>query len=376
MSSKGKTPKKKSGSYKPKKRKSISPLQNSELSSGTKDSQSGSSEPLSGQWSLYSTSPINEQQKKRVHIAGPKYYEYNPFIDNLNNLSTMSLNFPQMPYGGSINMQSPPPFGAGAQYTGPSMAPNTLPPPSWATEIMEDIKSIKSSMTKIDNIEKMVNKMTVKVDTLEKQVKTIDTRVNDVEKSKEFLSDAYEDTKTKLKSADSDLKKLNNRCKEFEDTVKTLKEKNETLEAKANDLEFRSMRENLLFHGMLESTHEDCEAIIKTFIKEKLDILQDITIDRAHRLGKPRGKTRPIVVKFHQYTDRELIRTTAADKSEHLKTLNQGVGVQQTKAVLQKRRDLSAAYDREKAAGKTVKWAGAKLMVREGDAGNFYEVKE
>ena len=102
-----------------------------------------------------------------------------------------------------------------------------------------------------------------------------DTRVNDVEKSKEFLSDAYEDTKTKLKSADSDLKKLNNRCKEFEDTVKTQKEKNETLEAKANDLEFRSMRENLLFHGMLGSTHEDCEAIIKTFIKEKLDIPQD-----------------------------------------------------------------------------------------------------
>ena len=117
---------------------------------------------------------------------------------------------------------------------------------------MEDIKSIKSSMTKIDNIEKMVNKMTVKVDTLEKHVKTKDTRLNGVEKSKEFLSDAYEDTKTKLKSADSDLKKTINRCKEFEDTVKTQKEKNETLEAKANDLEFCSMKENLLFHGMLE----------------------------------------------------------------------------------------------------------------------------
>ena len=148
------------------------------------------------------------------------------------------------------------------------------------------------------------------------------------------------------------------------------------LEAKANYLEFRSMKENLLFHGMLESTYEDCETIVKTFIKEKLDIPQDIIIDRAHILGKPRGKTMPIVVKFHQYTDRELIRTTAADKREHLKTLNQGVGVQQTKAVLQKRRDMSAAYDPEKAAGKTVKWGGAKLMLREGSTGNFYEVKE
>ena len=94
------------------------------------------------------------------------------------------------------------------QYTGPTAVPSTMMgPPTWATEIMEDIKCIKASMTKIDNIEKMVNKMTVKVDTLETKVKTIDTRVTEVEKSKTFLSDAYEDTKNKLKSADSDLKK-------------------------------------------------------------------------------------------------------------------------------------------------------------------------
>ena len=95
-----------------------------------------------------------------------------------------------------------------------------------------------------------------------------------------------------------------------------------------------------------------------------------------YRLGKPRGRTRPIVVKFHQYSDRELIRTKAADKRDFLKTQNQGVGVQQTKAVLQKRKDLSAAFDREVAAGKTVKWAGSKLMVRDGPGGDFYEVKE
>ena len=223
----------------------------------------------------------------------------------------------------------------------------------------------------------MVNKITLKVDTLETQVKTIATRVKEVEKSKEFLSSEFEDTKKKLKSADSDMKKLNNRCKEFEDSVQELKVKNEMLAAKANDLEFRSLRETLLFHGILETPKEDCETLVKQFIAEKFEIAQDIIIDRAHRLGKPRGRARSIVVKFHQYTDRELIRKEAAEKSELLKkTIKQGVGVQQTKAVLQRRKDLSAAYDREMAAGKTVKWAGAKLMVREGNVCEFYEVKE
>ena len=60
---------------------------------------------------------------------------------------------------------------------------------------------------------------------------------------------------------------------------------------------------------------------------------------------KKKAEQGPIVVKLHQYTDRELVRKTEADKSEQLKRLNQGVGVQHTKSVLQKRRDLSA-YDR------------------------------
>ena len=77
------------------------------------------------------------------------------------------------------------------------------------------------------------------------------------------------------------------------------KGENKTLEAQANDLEFRSMRENLQFHGMFQSTHEDCEAIVKTFIKEKIDIPQDIIIDR--------------------------------EISEHLKTLKQGVGCSRQK---------------------------------------------
>ena len=52
------------------------------------------------------------------------------------------------------------------------------------------------------------------------------------------------------------------------------------------------------------------------------------------------------------------------------------VGVQQTKAVLQKRRDMNEIYEREKAAGKTLKWAGAKLLARDGNTGDFKEITQ
>ena len=109
--------------------------------------------------------------------------------------------------------------------------------------------------------------------------------------------------------------------------IKTLETKNRTQEDKTNDLEFRSIsnRENLLFHGIEESQNENCELLDKRFIAENLEIWKDIKIDRAQRLGKPKGRTRPIVVKFHKYRQLELVRVTAGDKSEALKIVNKGI---------------------------------------------------
>ena len=285
----------------------------------------------------------------------------------------MAMNFPSMPFGSGF-MQSPP-FNS-AQFPAPSSAPGTSPPPQWTTQIMEDIKSIKMSVSKIENIEKTVNKISSKVETLETKMKTMETKVSECEKSSTFISGEFEKTKDQLKSANEDVKRLNSKCKDFESVIKTLETKNKTLEDKTNDLEFRSMRENLLFHGIEESQNENYELLVKRFIAEDLEIGEDIKIDRAHRLGKPKGRTRPIVVKFHKYRQRELVRVTAGDKFEALKTVNKGVGVQQTKAVLQKRRDMNEIYDREKAAGRQMKWAEAKPLVRDGDAGNFREVTQ
>ena len=305
------------------------------------------------------------------------------------------MNFQQSPFAGPFmqSMQSPPPFNPQfpASNATPSMTPSMtsnmatnmapnmaagLSAPQWATQIMEDIKSIKQSVSKIDEIEKFVNKINLKVETLEVKVNEMSTKVTDVEQSNEFINKEYEDTKTKLKSANDDIKRLNTKCKDFENKVKMLETQNQTLENKTDDLEARSMRENLLFHGIPELPNENCELQIKQFLVDKLSIDDDIKLDRAHRLGKPKGNNRPIVVKFHSYKDRELVRTTAQTKANELKNFNQGVGIQQTKAVLQKRKTMSAAFEREKAAGRSVKWAGAKLMVRDGDVGNFREVKE
>jgi hypothetical protein len=80
-----------------------------------------------------------------------------------------------------------------------------------------------------------------------------------------------------------------------------------------NDLKARSMRENLIFYGILESIHginENYSELVKNLLETelKIDNAKSITFDRAHRLGpKSGGKVRPIV-KFHDYNSREMVR--------------------------------------------------------------------
>ena len=72
-------------------------------------------------------------------------------------------------------------------------------------------------------------------------------------------------------------------------------------------LEYRSLRDNLLFHGLPEKLEENCEQLISDLIHTQLNIDSDIKFERVHRIGKIGVKdSRPIVAKFHEFKDREL----------------------------------------------------------------------
>ena len=59
---------------------------------------------------------------------------------------------------------------------------------------------------------------------------------------------------------------------------------------------------------------EDCETIIKRFLRNEMNVSNDSNFDRVHRLGKfKRGQQYPrsIIAKFTNYKDKEAIRQLA-----------------------------------------------------------------
>ena len=92
---------------------------------------------------------------------------------------------------------------------------------------------------------------------------------------------------------------------------------------KLADLEDRSRRNNFLFDEFQEETNEkweESENIITNFVKEKLGIKEDISIERAHRTGKiqrndgTRNKKKTIVAKFLNFKDKSRNLNTSKEK--------------------------------------------------------------
>ena len=94
-------------------------------------------------------------------------------------------------------------------------------------------------------------------------------------------------------------------CNYVSDKV-TILESNHELREEIHRLQTRSMKDNLLFSGLPETPspdgHEDVqqtEIIISDFIKNKLQINENIPLQVAHRFKRGRdGRPRSIVAKF------------------------------------------------------------------------------
>ena len=88
---------------------------------------------------------------------------------------------------------------------------------------------------------------------------------------------------------------------------------------KSIDIEARSRRRKLLFHGLAESRSENCTELLRNFLWDEMGIdSDDLFIERVHRLGslhkaklKSEIPRRPIIVAFYEYQHTEKILDAA-----------------------------------------------------------------
>lgn len=165
--------------------------------------------------------------------------------------------------------------------------------------------NIESQINELSSLNRKVAETTRKVENINKEVSSIKSKIDDYEQSVQF----YNNICDSILNTNTDLK----------DRLRSVEQAQATNDEKMVDLQWRNMRENLIFSGIPESQlgrgeYEDCESLIKCFIREQMNVTKDVEFDRVHRIGRYRQDQRfprPIVAKFTYYKDKETVRQAA-----------------------------------------------------------------
>ncbi|VDI82834.1 Hypothetical predicted protein, partial [Mytilus galloprovincialis] len=164
------------------------------------------------------------------------------------------------------------------------------------------------------------------------------------------------------------VKQIENRFCFITEEFDNMRQENMELKEKLLEVQSRSMRENLLFGGILEDPREkddydniETETVLKKFIKEKLKINEEIKFHIVHRL-RPRkdAKPRTIVAKFESRKDRNKVLRAAPAK---LKETSFSVFEQYPYEMVERRNVLWPIFKREQRLGNDARLKEDKLYV-------------
>ena len=187
-------------------------------------------------------------------------------------------------------------------------------------EIRKDIHDIKSlskkltrAVTKINELKKELHTATAKIEKQEEKIEHLMTRIDG--QSKEIEALQHDSRKTKDRVYDTEVN-LNSST----EAMTKISENYKDTQREVIDQRARSMQDNLIFFGIKETKDENVERVVLDFIKTKMNISVAPAIVRAHRLGAPKksaetyigqnaNKPRPIIAKFLDYRQRELVRS-------------------------------------------------------------------
>lgn len=145
-------------------------------------------------------------------------------------------------------------------------------------------------------------------------MKNINEKLRDNDNVIKDLTRSLEFTQAEVQDLKQQVTRLESEKQEDKNIICTLRKSAETLEARANYMEDYSRRKNLHISGLEERPGENWEQTttkVTKLLEENLN-LRNVELERAHRMGQPRDHhSRPVIVRFNKYSDREAVRRNA-----------------------------------------------------------------
>lgn len=236
------------------------------------------------------------------------------------------------------------------------------------TDIMEalrvmsrNIEQVSTKLNKLDLIEHRLSELEKNVGNVNTELKDMKAKVNRVEESVIFINKQYEDQTKEVLAVKKSLSEMSNVNENILKELSLVKSEFENLNERHLDLQTRSMRDNLIFEGIIETQEENTEEVLRDFLKSEMNITEEPQFQRVHRMGeKVQGRHRPIIAKFVLFKEREKVRKAAPSK---LAGKPFGINEQFPKEINDRRKLLYPHYKHAKRLEKKAVMIADKLFV-------------
>ncbi|CAG2247635.1 unnamed protein product [Mytilus edulis] len=236
--------------------------------------------------------------------------------------------------------------------------------PRQMTNLEAVLNDIYSKLQNIDTLPNLLQSLS----SIDARLGGIENRFSRMENEIVQMKNDVNRLENRVKGTECNNSELSERLNYIEMERDHIKQENYDLRERVVEMQARSMRENLLFGGIEEDTCEkedrdniQTEKVLQKFIKEKLNILDNIKFHVVHRL-RPRqdGKPRTIVAKFERRKDRDRVLKAARD---NLKDTHYSIYEQFPNEIMERRNILWPIFKREQRAGRRVRFKEDKLYV-------------
>ncbi|XP_071089135.1 cingulin-like protein 1 [Haliotis cracherodii] len=138
------------------------------------------------------------------------------------------------------------------------------------------------------------------------ELREVSCKINKIQRSNDDMNLKLQTVESTLKVVLEQIFETNNRCQALEEENFRLKDQMKAMDDKLDYLENMSRRNNLIFHGVSRGNETeswtDCELIVKDVLRNDLQLLDDVNIQRAHRM-----KGKAIIVKLADDKDKHAI---------------------------------------------------------------------
>lgn len=197
-----------------------------------------------------------------------------------------------------------------------------------------------------------VEKKLSSLESLEKKVENFDSELKRIWRS---IEEKHKKIDCRLTTVEEKSESVEFAVGQIQSQITELENKRDKVSEDLLYLQSQSMRNNLLFTNIPESTSEGAEETerkLRAHIHEKMrvakEVVDEISFERVHRTGvKQDGKIRNIVAKFTLFKERELVRR----QWKTLKNTPYSVFEQFPKEIAEKRRRLRSKVKEHKEKG-------------------------